>query len=81
MKINEFENRNYTTYYRGRAWDKVTEYAFTSSNSLNTNEFEQLLKQANIILEGGFVSYIKKALTYKSGKLVKTGETNHAQNK
>ena len=68
MKINEFESRNYTTYFRGRIWDNVTEYSYISANNLNTQEFEDILKESRIILQGGWVSYIKKLLTLKSGK-------------
>ena len=68
MKINKFESKNYTTYLRGRAWDNVTEYSFISPNSLNTKEFEEIIRLNKIILQGGWVSYIKKLLTLKSGK-------------
>ncbi|OGI29295.1 MAG: hypothetical protein A2287_00615 [Candidatus Melainabacteria bacterium RIFOXYA12_FULL_32_12] len=70
MKINEFESKNYTTYFRGRAFDSVTEYSYISPNNLNTNEFEQLLKENQIILQGGYVSYIKKQLALKSGNVL-----------
>jgi hypothetical protein len=70
MKINEFESRNYTTYFRGKAFDNVTEYSFTSLENLNTNEFENLLQKNDIILQGGYVSYIKKQLTLKGGKVL-----------
>lgn len=68
MKINEFESRNYTTSYRGRAWDNVTEYSYVSPHNLNKNEFESLLQANNIDLIGGFITYIKKQLILKGGK-------------
>jgi len=70
MKIKEFESRNYTTYLRGRAFDNVTEYSFIAPENLNTNEFESLLKVNNIILQGRYVSYIKKQLILKGGKVL-----------
>jgi hypothetical protein len=68
MKIKEFESRNYTTYHFGKAFDSVTEYSYTSPSNLSRNEFENLLQKNNIILQGGYVSYIKKQLTLKTGK-------------
>jgi hypothetical protein len=69
MKVNEFESRNYTKY-KGRFAEDVTEFSYIAPSSLNIDEFKELLQSNNIILQGGWVSYIKKKLTLKSGKVL-----------
>ena len=68
--MNEIETKNYTTYFRGRAFDNVVEYTFTCRKSLNLEAFDNILKANNIALEGGWVSFIKKQLSFKSGKVI-----------
>lgn len=70
MKIDQFESRNYTKYYKGRFADDVSEYSFISPKSLNIKEFKDLLQASNISLQGGWLSFIKKQLTLKSGKIL-----------
>ena len=68
MKINEFESKNYTTYFMGRCFDSVTEYSYVAPESLNVDQFKSLLNKNRISLCGGYVSFIKKALLLKGGK-------------
>lgn len=65
----KIETKNYTTYFRGRAFDNVTEYVYTCQQNLNIEAFDNILKANNIVLEGGWVSFIKKQLSFKSGKV------------
>lgn len=62
------ESKNYTTYFMGRPFDNVTEYSYVSEVSLNQEEFEAVLKENKIKLQGGWVSYSKKQMNYSSGK-------------
>lgn len=66
--MNRIESKNYTTTFRGRAFDNVTEYSYISDESLTQEQFDTILKEEGIRLEGGWVSYLKKERTYKSGK-------------
>lgn len=68
--MNEIETKNYTTYNRGRAFDNVTEYIYTCQRSLNVDVFNNLLEANQISLVGGYISFIKRQLRYKSGKVV-----------
>lgn len=66
--MNEIETKNYTTYFKGRAFDNVTEYIFTCQQNLNIEAFNNILEVNKINLVGGYISFIKKQLRYKVEK-------------
>ncbi len=65
--MNKLEVRDYDRHYRFYT-DWVTEYILTSDKSLSLDEFKKILQEAKTEIYGN-IKFIKKQLTYKSGKI------------
>lgn len=55
--------KNYSTKF-----DNITEYSYISEKSMTIEEFEKVLAENNISLTGGWLTFSKKQLNFKSGK-------------
>lgn len=62
------ETKRLGAFNNHMAYDNVTEYILTASVSYTVEQFEEILKEAHKTV-CGMVRFLKKQLTYKSGKV------------
>lgn len=61
------KSKGYGTFNNHRFYDDVTEYTLVLDHSLTLEEFQNVLQENGINLYG-FVSFVKRHLTYASGR-------------